>query len=158
MKNEQIDKIGKEAIIPNPILNKFEVLLGKWTTTGSHPLIPGVTLHGRTSFEWIEGGAFVLMRTEIEELGVPSAVAIIGSDNQKNDYYMLYFDERGVSRKYNVTLEGTSWRWWRDEPKFSQRFTGTIISQGREIIGKGEICKDDKTWEQDLNLNYKRID
>ena len=157
MKNEQIKKIGKEAIIPNPKLKTFEILIGKWITNGFHPLMPGITLHGKALFEWIEGGAFLMMRTEIDEPGIPSGMAIIGTDDKLDESYMLYFDERGVSRKYNVKLEGNIWHWWRNEHKFSQRFTGTIQEQGRKIIGKGEICKDDKTWELDLNFNYTKL-
>ena len=59
-----------EASIPNPALQPFGVLIGNWTTTGSHPLIPGTTLHGRASFEWLENGAFLLWRSEIDEPGV----------------------------------------------------------------------------------------
>jgi len=41
------------------------------------------------------------MRSEIDEPGIPSGVAIVGSDDATGEYFMLYFDERGVSRKYD---------------------------------------------------------
>jgi hypothetical protein len=41
------------------------------------------------------------MRTEIEEPGIPSGLAIIGSDDQTEALTMLYFDERSVSRRDN---------------------------------------------------------
>src|SRR5437899_10460642 len=49
-------RIGSAALIPNPALKPFEVLVGEWQTTGSHPYLPDSTLHGRTSFDWLEGG------------------------------------------------------------------------------------------------------
>jgi hypothetical protein len=52
----------------NPLLKPFEVLIGEWTLAGSHPLIKG-TLHGRASIEWMEGGAFLRIRSEIDEPG-----------------------------------------------------------------------------------------
>jgi hypothetical protein len=146
----------REASIPNPALEPFGVLIGEWTTTGSHPGIPNVTLHGRTSFEWLEGGAFLIMRSEIDEPGIPSGIAIIGSDDAVGEHFMLYFDERGVSRKYAVSLHDGVVRWWRDAPGFSQRYTGTIVDDGRTIVGKGELCKDGSTWEKDLDLTYRR--
>jgi hypothetical protein len=52
--------IGSEARKPNSSLKRFEPLIGEWRTTGTHPLVPGKTLHGRASFSWIEGGAFLI--------------------------------------------------------------------------------------------------
>jgi hypothetical protein len=68
--------IGPEPQQPNPALGPLARLVGQWRTTGTHPLIPGTTFHGRTSFEWHEGGAFILMRSEIDEPEIPNAVAV----------------------------------------------------------------------------------
>jgi hypothetical protein len=46
----------------NPALAPLKVLVGTWNTVGAHPLVPGKTFHGQTSFAWIEGGAFLIMR------------------------------------------------------------------------------------------------
>jgi hypothetical protein len=70
---------------------------------------------------------------------------------------MLTFDERGVSRKYDVTLHGTSWKWWRNAAGFFQRYEGTIVDGGNTIIGKGELSKDGLAWEKDLDLTYTRV-
>ena len=145
-----------EAAIPNPALKAFGVLVGEWSTVGTHPLVPGTTFHGHTSFEWIEGGAFLIMHSEIQEPGIPSGVAIFGSDDSAGEYFMLYFDERGVSRKYGVTLSNNTWKWWRNAPGFSQRFTATIADDGRTIVGRGELSRDGTTWEGDLALTYTR--
>jgi hypothetical protein len=40
-------------------------------------------------------------------------MAVIGSDDAAATYFMLYFDERGVSRKYDVTMTGNVLTWWR---------------------------------------------
>jgi lysine/ornithine N-monooxygenase len=133
-------------------------LIGRWRTVGTHPLVPGTTFHGRTSFEWFEGGAFLIMHSEIDEPEIPSGIAIIGSDDSAGEYFMLYFDERGVSRKYEVALRDNTWRWWRNTPGFSQRFTGTFLDDGRTIVGRGELSKDGSTWEGDLDLTYTRIE
>jgi hypothetical protein len=142
---------------PNPALNPLSILIGDWNTVGSHPGIPDTTLHGRASFAWLEGGAFLIMHSEIDEPGIPSGIAIFGSDNTKKEYFMLYFDERGISRKYDVSLHDDVLKWWRNAPEFSQRYTFTIDEGGRTIIGKGEISKDGSTWERDLDLTYTRV-
>src|SRR5215213_10019896 len=114
--------VRNEAAKPNPALEPLSVLVGTWNTVGTHPLVPGTTFHGRTTFEWLDGGAFLVMRSEIDEPQIPSAIAVIGSDDATGECTMLYFDERGVSRRYGVRLRGDELAWWRDDPAFSQRF------------------------------------
>src|SRR6478609_7885638 len=98
------EPVGKEAVKPNPALAPMSALVGMWSTVGTHPLVPGKTFHGRTSFEWIEGGAFLLMRSEIDEPEIPSGIAIFGTDDETGECSMIYFDERGVSRHYETTF------------------------------------------------------
>ncbi|HEX6631995.1 MAG TPA: hypothetical protein VF048_12930 [Gemmatimonadaceae bacterium] len=142
--------------IPNPHLAALAPLIGVWTTTGHHAMIPGVTLHGRTAFEWHEGGAFLCMRSEIDEPGIPSAIAIIGSDDRANALTMLYFDERAVTRRFDVAVDGAVVRWWRTAPGFSQRFVLTVGTDGNTLHGVSELSRDDVAWERDLELSYAR--
>jgi len=149
---------AQKASIPNPALEPFRVLIGNWNTTGSHGLVPDSILHGHTSFEWLEGGAFLMIRSEINDSRFPQGIAIIGSDDTQEEYYMLTFDERGVSRKHEVTLHDNIWKWWRNAPGFFQRYEGTIVDGGNTIIGKGELSKDGVSWEKDLDLTYTRAE
>lgn len=150
--------IAKEALKPNPALEPFSALLGAWHTTGTHPLVPGTTFHGRTSFAWSEGGAFLVMRSEIDEPEIPSGIAVLGTDNETGECSMLYFDERGVSRRYEFSIREREWKWWRNAPGFSQRVTGTISPDGQKMTARGELTRDGVTWEPDLALTYTRAD
>ena len=146
-----------EAAIPNPALKPLSILVGKWDTVGTHPLLPDNTVHGHTSFEWIEGGAFLLMRSEIDDERFPTTIAIFGSDDSTGEYFMLTFDERKVSRKYDVSFHDNVIKWWRNAPNFSQRYTWTIINNGQTMVGKGELSNDGSTWGKDLELTYTRV-
>jgi hypothetical protein len=147
-----------EAAKPNPALEPFAVLVGTWSTIGTHALVPGTTFHGRTTFAWIEGGAFLIMRSQIDEPEIPSGIAVFGTDDATGECSMVYFDERGVSRRYEVSLRDNEWRWWRNAPGFSQRFMGTIAPDGRTIVSRGELSRDGTTWEPDLALTYTRAE
>ena len=147
-----------EAAKPNPKLAPLSVLVGNWITSGTHPMVPDKTFHGRTSFEWIEGGAFLLMRSQVDEPDIPSGIAIFGTDDTTGECSMLYFDERGVSRRYEVSVANSVWRWWRSAPGMSQRFTGTISPDRRTIVSRGELSRDGAHWEGDLALTYARVD
>jgi hypothetical protein len=148
----------QQASISNPVLKPFNILIGNWNTTGTHGLVPDTILHGHTSFEWLENGAFLMMRSEIDDPRFPSTIAIFASDDSEQEYYMLTFDERGVSRKYEVSLHDDIWKWWRNAPGFFQRYEGSIVDGGNTIVGKGELSKDGISWEKDLDLTYKRIE
>lgn len=150
--------VDEAASKPNPRLAPLSVLVGTWTTAGTHPLVPGKTFHGRVSFSWIEGGAFLRMHSQIDEPEIPTAIALFGTDDAAGTCSMLYFDERGVSRRYEVRVENSEWRWWRDAPDFSQRFVGTIAPDGRTIVGRGEYSRNGRPWEPDLALTYTRAE
>ena len=151
------EPIAAKAAIPNPSLEAFRVLIGTWNTVGTHPLVPGVTLHGRASFEWIEGGAFLIWRSEIlDDPRFPSGIAVFGHDDAQEGCSIQYFDERRVSRIIQTTLSGNVWKTWRNAPGFSQRFTGTISEDGNTIVGVGELCEDDIHWKPDLSLTCTR--
>lgn len=148
----------RETAIPNPALKPFGILVGEWKTVGTHGSLADTVLHGRTSFEWFENGAFLIMRSEIENPEFPTGIAIFGSDNVAGEYFMLYFDERGVSRKQDVSFQENILKWWRNGTDFSQRNTLTITDDGNTIIGKGEMLKDGSFWEKDLDLTYTRVE
>ncbi len=150
--------MDNEAARPNPALEPLSILIGNWNTTGTHPLVPGTRFHGRATFSWIAGGAFLIMRSQIDEPEIPSAVAIFGTDDAAGECSMLYFDERGVSRRYEVSLQDNVWKWWRDAPEFSQRMVLTIAADGRTIVSRGELSRDLVNWEDDLELTYTRVD
>jgi len=150
-------EFAREAVKPNPALEPLGILVGTWTTVGTHPQVPGTTFHGRTSFRWIEGGAFLVMHSEIDEPEIPSGIAIFGTDEGTGECSMLYVDERGVSRRYEVSLQGNVWRWWRNAADISQRFTGTVAADGRTIVSRGVLSQKGGAWEPDLALTYTRV-
>lgn len=146
--------VGAEALIPNPALKPFEFLIGSWRTTGSHPDVPGTTFHGHTNFEWTEGGAFIVMHSEIDEPEIPSGVAIFGAD--ENEFFLSYFDERGVSRKYEVSVKDGEMIWKRDDAKLAQCMTFTVHEGGAQIVCKGRKSEKGGAWGDDLQLTYDR--
>lgn len=146
--------IGTKARISNPALKPLSFLIGEWRTTGTHPGVPGKTLNGRTSFAWHEGGAFLIMRTEIDEPQFPQGLAVIASDDS-GKLTMIYFDQRKVSRIFDVTVEGQTVTWRRDDPKISQ--TLSITAKGSDTLeSKGRLSENGGPWSDDLSQVFKR--
>jgi hypothetical protein len=150
----------------NPALKPLDVLVGEWSLVATHPMVPGVVVHGRVTFEWIDGEKFLLMRSENDHPDFPNATSVIGNTSidrvgepveRDESLRMFYFDSRGVHRVYELSVTSTTWNWWRDSDGFSQRFTGTIDEGGDRISGQGELCRDGLTWEEDIAMTYRRV-
>jgi len=104
-------------------------------------------LNGKSSFKWIEGGAFLIWYSEIDEAHFPGSVAIFGSDDATEAFFMLYFDERKVSRKYEVSFQDNVLKWWRNAPGFSQRYIWTFTEGGNTIMGKESWAQMARFWK-----------
>ncbi len=149
---------GSDGQPPQPprSLKQFEILLGEWTMVGTHPYLPAA-VHGHSSFEWLREGALLVWHFDWEPgQGIPSAYSIIGHDDAVEPCSMLYTDERGVARIYQMSLADGVWKMWRESPAFSQRMTGTFSEDGQMITWHGEMSHDGSTWEPDLRVTYTR--
>jgi hypothetical protein len=140
---------------PTVSLKQFDVLVGEWDMTGTHPYFPSA-VHGHSSFEWLVEGALLIWRFGWERPGPPSAISVIGRDDTAQTCSMLYSDERGVARIYQMSLDGGIWKMWRESPGFSQRLTGTFSANANTITSHGELSRDGSNWEQDLDVTYTR--
>ena len=140
----------------NPALKDLERLIGEWHLVGAHPQIHG-QVRGHASFGWVEEGAFLVWHLDFEHPGPPSGVSVIGRDDSSGACSVLYFDERGVSRIYEMGLVNGIWTMWRNSSGFSQRMTGTIDDDQRTITVHWEKSIDGSHWEQDLDLTYTKV-
>ena len=148
-------EIGLKAQIPNQSLGQLEFLIGEWQTTGSHPMVPGKELHGRTSLAWHQGGAFLIMRSQVDEPKFPDGVAIIGSDDAAGTFAMIYFDERGTSRIMDVLVNEGTVTWRHDDATFAQCLT--ITADSDRLVSRGRMSRDGGPWEDDLSQTFIRI-
>lgn len=123
----------------NPALRPLDGAVGRWVVTGSHPYMPDRALRGEVTFERIEGGAFIRMHSKMEDAQFPEGVAIFGTDSDDQTCTMLYFDERGIGRRYDVTFHDDGFSWSRDTPKFAQRFGSPSRATAQRCTGR-ERC------------------
>jgi hypothetical protein len=143
-----------EQPTPNPKLAPFDALVGEWTTEATHPAYPSTVVRGHAAFEWLEGEQFLIQRSRADHPDFPDSIAIIGASTEGLSMY--YFDSRGVHRVYEVSLSEGVLRFWRDAPGFSQRFTGTFDDDGNTISGLAELSRDGSSWNDDLEITYRR--
>src|SRR4051794_595217 len=96
-------------------LEPFAALIGNWSTEAKHRLLDD-TVTGSVTFEWLEGGRFIIQRSHYDRELLPDAISIIGAPEEGDGLVMEYFDSRGVRRTYRISLEDAALRYWRDHP------------------------------------------
>lgn len=141
----------------SPALEPLNALVGKWSIEMTHVALPD-TVHGQTTYEWLEGRRFLIVRSRTEHPDIPDSIAVIGADDSGEGLAEHYFDSRGVSRVYQMSLSDGTWNMWRDAPGFSQRFTGTFSDDGKTIKVLGELLRDGVNWERDFEQTYTKVE
>ena len=136
-------------------LDGFDALIGTWDTEATHPLFDGVVA-GRLTFEWLEGGKFLIQRSSNEHELFPDAICVIGAPATGDGLVQEYFDSRGVRRTYGVSLEDGVLRFWGDFPEFAQRFAATLAPDAFE--GQWQLAETPGDWKDDLKVTYRRRD
>lgn len=145
---------------PNPALKDLEVLVGDWEMELSNAAFlpsPSDTAKGHISFEWLQDGAFLVMRMGDKLPSPPAAIWLISRDESTPDYTVLYYDSRRVSRVYEMSFSDGVWKMWRESPSFWQHYEGTLSNNGNTITAHWEKSSDGTKWEHDFNITYTRI-
>ena len=146
-------------------MTAFEPLIGRWHGEGILPIDPPLQMSVEATIERL--GEFIVFRSAGEPADLPDSLSIIGGAPDGEPQPMHYFDERGVERRYLMTLDGTTWRIWRAPgedwngphgPGFNQRFIGEISADANTIEARWERGTGDAgdAWELDFVMTYTR--
>jgi hypothetical protein len=139
----------------DPKLEPFDALIGTWATEAKHRLVDAV-VRGSVTYEWLEGGRFLIQRSRSEHESFPDGISVIGAPESGEGLVMEYFDSRGVRRTYGISLEDGVLRTWRDHPGFDQRFSAKL---GHDVFeGVFELAETPGDWQEDMKVTYRRRD
>ena len=84
---------------------------------------------------------------------LPGSISIIGDTDGLQWHY---FDSRGVHRIYEFRVTDDGWEMARDAPEFSQRMTVTFGDDDHTMAGLARLSVDDETWQDELQITYRR--
>lgn len=138
-------------------LTALDVFVGEWVEQVEIPGAPP----GRCTFAWDLGETLLVQRAESPLPEFPDGLMVISL--APDGYLQHYFDSRGVVRLYRMSLDDRTWTLLRTEPdfsplEFSQRYVGTISTDGSRIEGRWETSHDEgASWEVDFGLSYTRV-
>lgn len=150
-------------------LARLDVFVGEWVIEARFPgdqSAPPAAAEegprGRSRFEWDLDRQYLLQRTEVPVPEAPDSLTIVSADPETGAYTQHYYDSRGTTRLYAMTLDDRVWTLTRESPDFSpldfaQRFTGTFSTDGTTISGAWEKRPDrNRDWQHDFALTYRR--
>ena len=134
-------------------LRTLDVLVGEWETVA-----PAMEAEGRTTFEWLDGGGFLIERSKVHRPEFPNSVSLIGATGPDGGLEQHYFDSRGVARVYEMTFADGTWTLYRAGPDWPQRYVGRLSPDGDTITGHWERGDEPGApLQHDFDLNFSRV-
>jgi hypothetical protein len=142
----------------NPALGALAFLIGDWDMALSNAsfLEEGQVASGTLEVRPVEGGRLLVLRQFAEPGADPAATWVVGRDSSGPGFTVLYADDRGVSRVYEMYLTETTWSLRRDDPEFSQRFEAAISPDRHRLEGHWQKRIAGGRWEHDFEVTYSR--
>lgn len=137
-------------VMRSTAMDLLNLLVGDWQVAMHEAWFldqPDVDDAGTASIEWL-GDAFLSFHWRAP---VGDTRLVIGRSDAADRYQVLYHDERGTSRVFAMTFDGSTWTMVREDPDFHQRWTATV---GPGLIeGRWEASDDaGDTWRTDYRL------
>jgi len=130
------------------------IFVGDWNLTITNQWWlddPSTVTSGTASGNWL-GDSFVCLQAEVD--GLPGWEFIFGRSDARDQFIVLYHDERGVLRVFDLILDGDSWVMSRNDPDFHQRLLGRV--EGDRMVGQADASEDQgATWRKDFDLIFE---
>ena len=132
-----------------------EIFVGDWSLAITNQWWlddPATVTYGTATCDWL-GDSFVRLQAEID--GKPTWDFVFGRNDASDQFVVLYHDERGVLRVFELTVDGADWTMLRTDPDFHQRFVGRV--EGDRIVSHTDASEDQgATWRKDFDLIFER--
>ena len=128
--------------------------IGTWQTTGATRASAGESSHrieAVDTYEWMEGGYFILHRIESKKPTAFTGLEVIGAD-AGGGYFLHHYDSNGARIVSKGEIAGREWR----VVAKTERFTGTISEDGQTISGSWDRSTDGKSWEPWMDITLRK--
>jgi hypothetical protein len=129
---------------PNPALNSLDVMVGTWELKGRESGPVG-EIHGRPTFEWMEGGFYLVQHVDIDYIGhTIVGTEYIGYDEQNDNLRSYFFSNEGPGPFGRVALEYVwevgedTFTIWGGEVGSPASFKGRFSDDRNKISGRWE--------------------
>ena len=119
-----------QAREPSPALRRLDKLVGTWELSGD--------VAGTVTYEWMEGGFFLLQRVDLGEEA--SGMEVIGHERRLGeepsaDVKSRFYSGTGDTLDYVYELEGDTLTIWFGERGSPAYYRGTLSEDGNKLSG-----------------------
>jgi len=118
---------------PSPDLKRLDRLVGTWEISGG--------VRGRVTFEWMEGGFFLIQRVDFDHAGRRiKGIEVIGHERKfgaepSEDIKSRFYSNTGDTLDYVYELEGNTLTIWGGERGSPAYYRGTFSEDGDTLTG-----------------------
>jgi hypothetical protein len=138
---------------PAPELKRLDYFAGTWAAEGEikpGPMGPGGRFTGTNRVRWMDGGFFLVIRSEFEgAMGKGVETAYMGWDADRKVYTYDSFNSVGEASHATGTLEGDSWTWHSETRIGTQSMKGRLTQKVRSATAydfRFETSPDGAAW------------
>ena len=110
-----------------------------------------------TTFEWLEGGGYLVQRAVMDDPVFPRGVMLIGPASAASASYSTTSTRAAWRASTTSASRTASCGCGATTPDFAQRYSGRLSADGTTIEGAWERCRDGTTWEHDFDLTYQKV-
>jgi hypothetical protein len=118
---------------PSPDLKSLDRLVGTWKVAGG--------AQGQVTYEWMEGGFFLLQDVDLEQYGQRiKGIEIIGhlrpfGEQPSQDIHSRFYDSMGNTLDYVYEPDGDTLTIWGGEKGSPAYYKGTFSDDGNTLAG-----------------------
>jgi hypothetical protein len=113
-------------------LESLDKLVGTWNVSGPD-------IRGQITFEWMEGGLFLIQHVDLTRLGTRhKGIEYIGYDEDSEALRSHYFDSTGSILEYTYELRDDTLTIWFGDIGSQARFKGKFSDDGDTFTGRWE--------------------
>ena len=123
-----------ETPTPNPDLKSLDSLVGTWAVSGPD-------IDGQVTYEWMEGGFFLIQRVDLVHGGRKiKGIEIIGHERPfgaepSEEIKSRYYDTMGETLDYQYEIEGDILTIWGGQKGSPAYYRGTFSADGDTVTG-----------------------
>lgn len=135
MEENEKTQISKQQSNPNPDLKSLEKLVGTWKVSGG--------IEGTNTFEWTEGGFFLIQHFDFERGGHSiKGIEIIGHELNFGEEPSAEIKSRvysfldGMTLNYIYEMDGDALTIWAGEKNSPAFYKGELSDNGNTMTGE----------------------
>ncbi len=116
--------------LPNPALKTLDRLIGRWRMTGPE-------VEGEISYEWMEGGFFLIQRFDLVNSGTHAkGIEYSGFDEETQTIRSRLMATDGARFTYTYEMDGDTLLYWFGDKGSTWFSKGTFASAGQRVTGR----------------------